>query len=743
MLVEETKMMNSTAWAGVVATLLCVCTFICFADDVGSGAADGEKSGWKTVMVREEKGTCGENLSWVYSENTLTINGTGEMTDYEFGSSPWNSYLSEITAIVIEYGVTSIGERAFSYSAVKNVTIPGSVKTIGERAFCECRSLETVIISDGVPSIGNYAFSGSTVKNVTIPGSVKTIGAYAFADCHKLESIIIPDGVTSIGKFAFSKSGMKNVIIPGCVKTIGEYAFFCCESLESVIISDGVTTMESYAFSGSSVKNVAIPGSVKTIGNYAFYTCNSLESVIISDGVTSIGAYAFQSSGVKNVTIPGTVETIGGSAFSHCGSLESVFIPDSVTSIKGYAFYSSGLKNVTIPGSVKTIGQFAFSECSNLEYVFIPDSVTHIESFAFNSPLSTVFYQGTQDFLSESVYSVLDENTVKVMCVPQDYNSSTFCGVNVTSDKEICQEFQSMFSYCSKPVYFNGGLILQDRYKTGIDGCVITVCDGEIETVFAWSLCNRTSNEERICLEEECMDNKEMIDKTVSIRIKLDRAVDVKEIVIDHENSVYDELRRIMHETCGIEDDEEMMIGWQTAEEGGINEFVIYIDDEGVFKNRTTISRIIQEELKSIQYLRVKEVEISRRHVCLNEECKKDVYVEIELEDSIEEDELDVDEILAILKDKIGIDTTRIVIGWDLDESGKIIRVLIYVDDEAMADSISSQIKKFWPRAKRAQVVIKRDYLSCARMNHVGRMSGIILILYVLYVADAYVISCK
>ena len=60
------KMVYSTTWAGVVAKVLCVCTFICFADGVRFGAADDEKSVWKTMIAREQKGSCGDDLSWVF-----------------------------------------------------------------------------------------------------------------------------------------------------------------------------------------------------------------------------------------------------------------------------------------------------------------------------------------------------------------------------------------------------------------------------------------------------------------------------------------------------------------------------------------------------------------------------------------------------------------------------------------------------------------------------------------------------
>ena len=681
-------MMNSTAWAGVVAAVLCVCMFICLADGVGSGAVDGEKSVWKTMMTREPNGTCGEGVTWVWSGNTLTIKGTGEMTNYEYYNfTPWFSYKSEITTIVIENGVTSIGPWAFYDTGVENVTIPGSIKTIGKYAFSSCDNLESVFIPDSVTSIENYTFDNSGLKSVTIPDSVKTIGYGAFYSCRHLESIFIPDSVTSIGSFSFYKSGLKNVTIPGSVKTIGSSAFSHCDSLESVFIPDSVTSIGDYAFSASSVKNVTIPDSVKTIGDYMFYSCASLESVFIPDSVTSIGNYAFSYSGVRNMTIPDSVKTIGDHAFYSCTSLESVFIPDSVTSV----------------------GNYSFSHCSQL---------------------STVFYQGTLDLLNEGVHDVFDRDFAKIMCVSQEYNVTTFCGVEVTSDKDICQEFQSMFSYCSKPVYIDGDLIVEDRYKTS-NRCVMVQCNEEPQAVSAWSLCNRTSDEERICLEEECINNEETIDKKVSIRIKLEEAIEVKELVREQNINITDELQRIMKE-CGIE---EMMIGWHTDEEGEINEFVIFTDDKGVYNNRTTMRRIQEQCMYLLP--RVTEVEISRKDICLKEECKKDIYVEIELAYSIEVDYLDVDVILEILKEEIGIDTSGILIGWDTDESGRIIRVIIYVDDEATANLISSRITDVWPIVRRARVVVvNADNLSRASMKFVGGMSEIVLILFVLCVAD-------
>ena len=150
--------------------------------------------------------------------------------------------------------------------------IPAGVKTIEEKAFYYCSSLESV----------------------TMPESVTTIGDFAFSSCDSLASVKIPEGVTTLGECAFACTSLASLTIPASVRTIGEEAFIGCTSLESLTISEGVKTIERMAFGEcSSLTSVTIPLGVRTIGAYAIYWCTSLQQVTIMDPMAQIDCTSF------------------------------------------------------------------------------------------------------------------------------------------------------------------------------------------------------------------------------------------------------------------------------------------------------------------------------------------------------------------------------------------------------------------------------------------------------------------
>ncbi len=195
-------------------------------------------------------GTCGDNLTWeLFSDGTLEISGTGSMRDYSSSSSaPWYSNRSSIKKVIIESGVTSIGDYAFyNCSILISVTIPDKVRNIGDRTFSGCSSLTSVTIPDSVTSIDRFAFSGcSSLVKVYITDIAKWCGisfggddsnplcngANLYLNGELVKDLTIPDGVTKIKDYAFDGcSSLTSVTIPDSVTSIGWYAFSYCSTL--------------------------------------------------------------------------------------------------------------------------------------------------------------------------------------------------------------------------------------------------------------------------------------------------------------------------------------------------------------------------------------------------------------------------------------------------------------------------------------------------------------------------------
>ena len=314
-------------------------------------------------------GTCGDNLTWKLDNGTLTISGTGEMKNYSGNlnqSAPWHSNIKSIKSVVIEKGVTNIGDYAFSWcNSLTSITIPNSITSIGYGAFEACSGLTSVTIPNSLTSISDSVFSRcDSLTSITIPSSVTSIGTGTFNFCSSLTSIIIPKSITSIGQAVFSN----------------------CSSLTNITILNSVTRIEPYAFSNcSSLTNITIPNSVTFIGEDAFNNCSSLENIKVDDKnkyYSSIGGNLYNSDKTKLIqyaigkndktfNIPIGVTSIGKDAFSNCSSLTSITIPNSVTSIGFGTFENcSNLTSITIPNSMTSIGYKAFKDCSSLKDVY-------------------------------------------------------------------------------------------------------------------------------------------------------------------------------------------------------------------------------------------------------------------------------------------------------------------------------------------------------------------------------------
>lgn len=366
--------------------------------------------------VCQKSGTCGENLTWTLdTAGTLTISGTGAMTDYGYDSAPWTDMRDAIHSVVIESGVTTIGAYAFyNCSSLQSITIPESVTTIGYLAFYGCTNLEEINFNATAmndPQFDGHVFdyAGGNGRGITvnIGANVTRVPAYLFScwfsdDCvPKIIKVVFAEGsaCTSIGQQAFYNCAyLQSVTIGEKVTDIGDSAFAGCSALQGIWVDENNLAYSNDAygvlFNKNKTKliqaprgisgNYEIPGSVTSIADSAFAGCAKLKGVTVPSTVTEIAYYTFgRCTALENVSLPNTLQTLGDAAFYRCESLQSIDVPDSVKAIGKSAFNTSGLKSFVIPEGVTRVAEYMFSKCYGLKSITIPEGVTDIDSAAF------------------------------------------------------------------------------------------------------------------------------------------------------------------------------------------------------------------------------------------------------------------------------------------------------------------------------------------------------------------------
>ena len=304
---------------------------------------------WHYFIVMSDRGDLAGGLKWQMDATyTLTIinptpGAPKPMPDFNnWDEQPWESFRSEIQAVTIEDGVSSVGETAFSgCTEMTSVTLPKSVTTIREGAFAGCNKM----------------------THVTLPADAKldTIGKDAFIRCTALTSISLPKSTTTIEDRAFSNcEALTSVTLPadGKLQTIGVNAFGGCVKLKSITIPNSVTKIESGAFSScKELTSVTLPDNAQftKIESGTFLYCKALERITIPNHVTTIEVNAFNGcTALASATLPKSVTTIGASAFQDCKALKDMTVAwtdtASIPKITLYVF------QYTPPATVKLSG---------------------------------------------------------------------------------------------------------------------------------------------------------------------------------------------------------------------------------------------------------------------------------------------------------------------------------------------------------------------------------------------------
>ncbi len=263
-------------------------------------------------------------LGWTLTNaGILTISGTGNMPDYTQSNGPsWNEYIDNINTIIIENGVTGIGDYAFYGSAALTVYLP-----------------------DGITSIGTGAFQNSKLVAVTIPKTTSNVKDDAFKGCENLTSASIPEGVETIGSGAFQTcTALKYLDFPASITSVGSNAFTSCGEVVQIRFAPGTGAVE--------------------IGDSAFAQCQKLVSVTLPQGLKAISSFMFQScTSLAEIHIPANVSAIGENPFTSTyiqyGGMISFGGSEAAWKSIGGQFILNSMPNATIKYDVPFDDPFA------------------------------------------------------------------------------------------------------------------------------------------------------------------------------------------------------------------------------------------------------------------------------------------------------------------------------------------------------------------------------------------------
>ncbi|MGN1007926.1 MAG: leucine-rich repeat protein [Butyricicoccus sp.] len=261
------------------------------------------------------------NFQYTLSNNEAHVTGLVEFT--ETVNVP--DKLGGVPVVSIDHDAMN---RMFQSPKIVNVTLPDTVRVIGERAFHGCKNLRSIKMPASVEEIGLMAFEGcESLTSIRLPDSVKTIGVQIFRDCSSLSDVRLPSQLEEIPANAFSGcSSLRSISFPASVKVIGECSF-ASSGLTSVTIPAGVTMEESVFWNCASLAEVNLPAGLTKIPRGSFYGCTSLRSLYIPASVTSIGSETFDKTALEELILPCNVKGLVFDAFNYCDNLKAIYAP--------------------------------------------------------------------------------------------------------------------------------------------------------------------------------------------------------------------------------------------------------------------------------------------------------------------------------------------------------------------------------------------------------------------------------
>ena len=440
----------------------------------------------KTTLYQVSQDCAGDFTipSTVTTINDFAMNGcakvTGELVIPDsvqtIGRSAFEG--TGFTSLNLGNSVKEIGVSAFYKCAAMtgDLVIPASVTTIGENAFASTGFNGKLDFQAQIEEFPAAIFKGLKFTSVSFSDSVKTIGDRAFENCKQLATVTFGQGLETIGSFAFEGSGISGELtFPDSLKKIDTYAFSNCLGITEIDFPEGNATIEYGAFTGDTgVQKIKIPLSeiqfdkLNNGGYWIFtqYTENKLETIVVGTAPNEESMSLFSNSlgGLKTIVIGTGVSEINNYAFGSAKLLERALYPKELKIDNAYQgnqnLINAGTKyTVTANGNMGQNTEQAMLTFETPEGKTCP-TVTYLST---NESAVTVDESGK----IKAIGSVGQKATIKAQ-----YDGTTFAKVDVTISVMIDGAFYSINPVIADQTYT--GLPLTPAVEVTADGQLIT-----------------------------------------------------------------------------------------------------------------------------------------------------------------------------------------------------------------------------------------------------------------------------
>ena len=440
----------------------------------------------KTTLYQVSQDCAGDFTipSTVTTINDFAMNGcanvTGELVIPDsvqtIGRSAFEG--TGFTSLNLGNSVKEIGVSAFYKCAAMtgDLVIPTSVTTIGANAFIGTGFDGKLDFQAQIEEFPAAIFQGLNFTSVSFSGSVKSIGDRAFENCKQLATVTFGQGLETVGQYAFYNSGLSGALtFPDSLKKIDTYAFAKCPHITEITLPEGNATIEYGAFTGDTgVQKIKIPLSeiqfdkLNNGGYWIFtqYTENKLETIVVGTAPNEESMSLFSNSlgGLKTIVIGTGVSEINNYAFGSANSLESALYPSNLTIYNAY----QGNQNLINAGTKYTVAANG-NMGQNTEQAMLTFETPEGETCPTVTYLSTNESAVTVDANGKikAIGSVGQKATIKAQ-----YDGTTFAKVDVTIGVMIDGAFYSINPVIADQTYT--GLPLTPAVEVTKNGQTIT-----------------------------------------------------------------------------------------------------------------------------------------------------------------------------------------------------------------------------------------------------------------------------